>query len=63
MPVKTKFRHGWLAGLSYQIPEYALKTAITYRSKINHQSITRDVSAQALRLHLLLKHKSPHLNR
>ncbi|WP_416202483.1 outer membrane protein transport protein [Acinetobacter sp. ANC 3903] len=27
---------GWLAGISYQIPEYALKTSLTYRSKIQH---------------------------
>ena len=29
---------GWLAGLSYQIPEYAFNTAITYRSKIKHST-------------------------
>lgn len=28
---------GWLAGLSYQIPEIALKAAVTYRSKIDHE--------------------------
>lgn len=27
---------GWLAGISYQISEYALKTSLTYRSKIQH---------------------------
>ena len=27
---------GWLAGFSYQIPEIALKAAITYRSEIDH---------------------------
>ncbi|WP_109440925.1 OmpP1/FadL family transporter [Acinetobacter haemolyticus] len=27
---------GWLAGLSYQIPNIALKAAVTYRSKIDH---------------------------
>lgn len=27
---------GWLAGLSYQIPEIALKTSLTYRSKIDY---------------------------
>lgn len=27
---------GWLAGLSYQIPDIALKAAVTYRSKIDH---------------------------
>lgn len=47
--LKQSSGHGWLAGLSYQIPEYAVKTAITYRSKINHQSaITEDVAAQTL---------------
>ncbi|MFC2995936.1 outer membrane protein transport protein [Acinetobacter sichuanensis] len=28
---------GWLAGLAYQIPEIALKAAITYRSEIDHK--------------------------
>lgn len=28
---------GWLAGASFQIPEIALKAAITYRSKIKHK--------------------------
>ncbi|MFH7765721.1 outer membrane protein transport protein [Acinetobacter sp. BSP-28] len=28
---------GWLTGISYQIPEYALKTSLTYRSKIRHK--------------------------
>lgn len=29
--------YGWLAGVAYQIPEIALKTSVTYRSKINHK--------------------------
>lgn len=29
---------GWLAGVSYQLPEYAFTTAITYRSKIKHHT-------------------------
>ena len=29
---------GWLAGISYQLPEYAFNTAITYRSKIKHHT-------------------------
>ncbi|MGJ8757150.1 transporter [Acinetobacter sp. HC8-3S] len=35
---KFKQNHavGWLAGLSYQIPDIALKAAVTYRSKIDH---------------------------
>ncbi|AXY57571.1 transporter [Acinetobacter chinensis] len=28
---------GWLAGLSYQIPEIALKASVTYRSEIDHE--------------------------
>ena len=35
---KRSSGQGWLAGLSYQRPEYALKTALTYRSKITHKS-------------------------
>lgn len=29
---------GWLVGASYQLPEYAFNTAITYRSKIKHHT-------------------------
>ncbi|WP_434278014.1 transporter [Acinetobacter sp. CE-15] len=29
---------GWLAGLSYQIPDIALKTTLTYRSTIDHDT-------------------------
>ena len=28
---------GWVAGLSYEIPEIALKSSLTYRSKIKHE--------------------------
>ncbi|OTG69967.1 transporter [Acinetobacter sp. ANC 4169] len=28
---------GWLAGIAYQIPEIALKAALTYRSEIDHK--------------------------
>ncbi|WP_089604590.1 OmpP1/FadL family transporter [Acinetobacter piscicola] len=46
---KQSSGHGWLAGLSYQIPEYAVKTAITYRSKITHQAaVTEDIFKQPL---------------
>lgn len=31
---------GWLAGLSYQIPELAFRTSLTYRSKIKHKNHT-----------------------
>ncbi|WP_312537137.1 outer membrane protein transport protein [Acinetobacter variabilis] len=33
---------GWLAGMSYQIPEYFFRTALTYRSAINHQLQTTE---------------------
>lgn len=33
---------GWLAGLSYQYPEYAIKTSLTYRSKITHKNKTSE---------------------
>lgn len=33
---------GWLAGISYQIPEYFFRTALTYRSAINHQLETTE---------------------
>lgn len=36
--LETKDNHaiGWVSGLSYEIPKIALKTSITYRSKIKH---------------------------
>lgn len=40
---------GWLAGVSYQIPEIALKTSITYRSAIEHNTqINETLSSQPL---------------
>lgn len=30
--------YGWLAGAAYQIPEIALKAAVTYRSEIEHKA-------------------------
>lgn len=42
---------GWLAGLSYQIPEIALKAAITYRSKIKYDiQVDEDILGQPLQL-------------
>ncbi len=42
---------GWLAGVSYQIPDIALKAAITYRSKIDHSMDARETMfGQALEL-------------
>lgn len=47
--IKKSAGQGWLVGLSYQIPEYAFKTALTYRSKIEHKaSITEDLYGQNL---------------
>lgn len=34
--IKKDSASGWLTGLSYQRPEYALKTSLTYRSKVRH---------------------------
>ena len=36
---------GWLAGAAYQIPEIALKAAITYRSEIKHELDTSETFA------------------
>lgn len=35
--IQKNSAHGWLVGMSYQIPEYALKTSLTYRAKIRHK--------------------------
>ena len=48
---KFKQNHavGWLAGLSYQIPDIALKAAVTYRSKIDHDmQVTETMFGQPL---------------
>lgn len=36
---------GWLAGVAYQIPEIALKAAITYRSEITHKANAVETSS------------------
>lgn len=36
---------GWLAGFAYQIPEIALKAAVTYRSEIKHKANTTETSS------------------
>lgn len=42
---------GWLAGMSYQVPEIALKAAITYRSKIKYKlQVDEDIFGQPLQL-------------
>ena len=42
---------GWLAGLSYQIPDIALKAAVTYRSKIDHDmQVTETMFGQPLEI-------------
>lgn len=37
---KKDYALGWLAGISYQIPEIALRTNLTYRSEIKHKNQT-----------------------
>ncbi|WP_228145773.1 transport of long-chain fatty acid [Acinetobacter sp. ANC 5054] len=39
---KTDDALGWLVGISYQLPQYALKTSLTYRSKIKHKNSTSE---------------------
>ena len=36
--VDEKEAYGWAAGFAYQIPEIALKAAVTYRSEITHKA-------------------------
>ena len=33
---------GWLAGISYQVPEYYFRTSLTYRSAIKHEMTTTE---------------------
>ncbi|MGH1401396.1 MAG: OmpP1/FadL family transporter [Acinetobacter tandoii] len=48
---------GWLAGLSYQIPEYALRSSLTYRSAIKHQVHVNE-SIQNQPIHLTTANKT-----
>lgn len=48
---------GWLAGLSYQIPEYALRSSLTYRSAIKHQVHVNE-SIQNQPIHLTTENKT-----
>lgn len=42
---------GWLAGVSYQIPDIALKAAVTYRSKIKYKlDVEEDIFGEPLHL-------------
>ena len=43
--LKENDAFGWLAGAAYQIPEIALKAAITYRSEIKHELDTSETFA------------------
>lgn len=40
--VETEEAYGWLAGFAYQIPEIALKAAVTYRSEIKHEATANE---------------------
>ncbi|MFV5492296.1 transporter [Acinetobacter sp. ASP199] len=40
--LKEDEAYGWLAGFAYQIPEIALKAAVTYRSEIKHELDTTE---------------------
>lgn len=42
--VDQKQAYGWLAGFAYQIPEIALKAAVTYRSEIKHKANATETS-------------------
>lgn len=40
--LKEDDAYGWLAGFAYQIPEIALRAAVTYRSEIKHELDTTE---------------------
>ncbi|MDY6480993.1 transporter [Acinetobacter faecalis] len=44
--------YGWLAGIAYQIPEIALKAAVTYRSEIKHNIKIKESSSAPLESNL-----------
>ena len=54
--IKKDSASGWLTGVSYQRHEYALKTSLTYRSKIQHkQKFSKIKMVQAVYLDLYLR--------
>ncbi|MEG1856776.1 MAG: transporter [Acinetobacter sp.] len=46
--IKQKDAYGWVAGFAYQIPEIALKAAVTYRSEIKHKTNAVETSNLAV---------------
>lgn len=42
--VDQKEAYGWLAGFAYQIPEIALKAAVTYRSEVKHKAKSHEIT-------------------
>ncbi|MQW92286.1 transporter [Acinetobacter wanghuae] len=46
--VEQEEAYGWLAGFAYQIPEIALKAAVTYRSEIKHNAQAHETSKIAV---------------
>ena len=46
--VEQEEAYGWLAGFAYQIPELALKAAVTYRSEIKHEAQAHETSGLAI---------------
>jgi len=42
--VEQKDAYGWAAGFAYQVPEIALKAAVTYRSEIKHKANSIETS-------------------
>lgn len=40
--IEQEEAYGWLAGFAYQIPEIALKAAVTYRSEIEHNAKSKE---------------------
>jgi long-chain fatty acid transport protein len=45
--VQQKDAYGWAAGFAYQIPEIALKAAVTYRSEIKHNATAVETTTLA----------------
>ena len=42
LKVDTEEAYGWLAGFAYQMPEIALRAAVTYRSEIKHKAVSQE---------------------
>lgn len=53
---------GWLTGIIYEIPEYALKTSLTYRSRIQHKPQFHEQTSSTPEIPILNSTSTQHIS-